>query len=205
MRAAEAMSATFLIIGVTAAVSVLAWLIKPLLRALVLRPYLVRRRGQFHRIFTGGLVHADVGHLAVNMLALYFFADRVIARLGELLFLLLYVTAIVAAFLPSTLRFSKNSSYATLGASGAVAAVLFSAILLHPKLQLALLFIPLPIPGIVFGLVYLAYSAWHSKSQHDNVNHDAHFYGAAYGIIATWVLEPNQVGRSMRYWMSLVS
>jgi membrane associated rhomboid family serine protease len=113
---------------------------------------------------------------------------------GEIRFLLFYVSAVVVAFVPTTLRFLKTHKYSSLGASGAVAAVLFSGILLDPQQEI-MLFFALRIPGYVFALGYLAYSAWHSYSQSDNINHDAHFYGAAYGVLVTYLLEPRLAQR----------
>lgn len=178
-------------------VSVLAWLYKPLHRALILIPHRVKG-GQVHRLLTAGWVHSDVTHLAFNMLTLWFFADQVAQALGPARFLALYVSAVVVAFIPTTLRHMRRPDYASLGASGAVAAVMFSAILLYPGLKMALFFIPIPVPGYVFALGYLAYSVWHSYSAGDDINHDAHFSGAIYGAVLTYVLEPARVERTLK-------
>jgi membrane associated rhomboid family serine protease len=92
----------------------------------------------------------------------------------------------------------KKPEYTSLGASGAVAAVMFSAILLVPKLKLYVMFIPVPVPGLIYALGYLAYSVWHSYHAKDNVNHDAHFTGAAYGALLTYLFEPARVERTLR-------
>jgi membrane associated rhomboid family serine protease len=167
-------------------------------RALILNPYRVRHNGQVYRLFTAGWLHSDFAHLAFNMLTLYFFADDVLKILGPVRFLALYLTAVVLGYVPTTLRQMHKKDYNSLGASGAVAAVLFSAILLIPKLKMQFMFIPFPIPGIVFGLGYLAYIAWQSYNATDNVNHDAHFAGAIYGSMLTFVLEPARVERTIR-------
>lgn len=179
-------------------VSLAALASRPMQRALILHPYRVRKDGQVYRLLTAGWVHADVTHLAFNMLTLYFFADQVAQVLGPARFLALYVGSVVVAFLPTTLRYMKNPGYSSLGASGAVAAVMISAILLHPKLKLYLMFLPIPVPGLVFALFYLAYSAWHSRGAGDNINHDAHFSGAACGAIITYLFEPDRVMRTLK-------
>ena len=133
----------------------------------------------------------------VGLVSSTFFADRVLAVMGEAQFLLLYFTAVVVAFMPTTLRFLKSHKYSSLGASGAVAAVMFSGILMFPLQELYLFFLPIKVPGYIFAVAYLAYSAWHSYSQSDNINHDAHFYGAAYGLIVTYLLEPRLASRGI--------
>lgn len=192
------LTATTIIIASVVVVSVLGWLIKPLRRAFVMSPFLVVQRLQLHRLLTAGWLHADVGHLLFNLLTLYFFADKVVAVLGATRFVVLYVSAVVIAHLPTTFRHRKNPKYGSLGASGAVAAVIFSAILLHPGLKLALFLLPIPIPGIAYGLGYLAYSAYSSYRAKDGVNHDAHFAGALYGVLFTYLLEPTRAERTLR-------
>jgi membrane associated rhomboid family serine protease len=179
-------------------VSAIALLHKPVQRALLLHPYRIRKDGQIYRLLTAGWVHADGTHLLFNMLTLYFFADDVMKVLGAARFLVLYSASVIVGFLPSTLRYMKKSDYGSLGASGAVAAVMFSAILLYPGLKLHLMFIPIPVPGLLFALLYLAYSAWHSYSAGDNINHDAHFSGAASGAIITYLFEPGRVERTLK-------
>lgn len=192
------LSVPLLLIASVVLVSLLALLSRPVQRALVLHPYSVRKSGQVYRLLTAGWVHADLTHLAFNMLTLYFFADQVTQVLGATRFLVLYAVTVVVAFIPTTLRYLRKPEYSSLGASGAVAAVMISAILLHPKLKLHLMFLPIPVPGLVFALFYLAYSAWHSRGAGDNINHDAHFSGAACGAILTYLFEPDRVLRTLK-------
>lgn len=182
-----------IIIASVVIVSVLAWLIKPLKYAFVMSPYLVVQRFQVHRMLTAGWLHADVSHLFFNLFTLYFFGDYVVKAIGPVLFVVMYVSAVVIAHVPTTIRHYKNPKYSSLGASGAVAAVIFSGILLYPGLKLSLLFLPIPIPGILYGIGYLAYSAYASWRARDGVNHDAHFAGAIYGCLVTYALEPTRV------------
>jgi membrane associated rhomboid family serine protease len=106
--------------------------------------------------------------------------------------------------LPTTVRHYKNPRYNSLGASGAVSAVLFSAILLYPRMKLSLLFLPIAVPGVVFGVLYLLYSVYSSYTARDNINHDAHFSGALYGVLFTVALAPTQVARSLQVVRKLV-
>jgi membrane associated rhomboid family serine protease len=181
-----------LVIASVVAVSVLAWIVKPLKRAFILVPYLVRERLQLHRLLTAGWVHADVTHLLFNMLTLWFFADHVAKAIGDVGFLVLYVTAVVAAHVPTTLLHMRNPKYGSLGASGAVAAVVFSAILLRPDLRLSLMFLPILVPGYVYAVCYLVYSVFSAWRARDGINHEAHFAGAIYGVLLTFAFAPER-------------
>lgn len=187
-----------LLIASVAIVSLLGWVSESVRRALILVPYQVRKNGHIHRLLTAGWVHADFSHLAFNMFSLYFFTEQTIRVLGVTRYLALYVTAVIVGFIPTTLRYMRKPNYSSLGASGAVAAVMFSAVLLVPKLKLQLMFLPIPVPGIVFAVAYLAYSAWHSHTAGDDINHDAHFSGAVYGALLTYLFEPTRVERTVK-------
>ena len=193
-----ALSASAWLIGSVVLVSVVGWLVQPLYRALILNPYRVRQHGEVHRLLTAGWLHQNLVHLAFNMFTLYYFAEQTARVLGDARFLVLYVSAVVVAFIPTTLRHWGNPGYNSLGASGAVAAVMFSAILLHPRLRLQLMFLPVPVSGPVFAVGYLAYSAWRSWAAADGVNHGAHFAGAVYGSLLTFLFEPARVERTLR-------
>lgn len=197
------LTVTEILIASVVVVSVVGFASDAVQRALVLNPYRVWR-GQLWRLLTAGWIHADVVHLGLNMFVLYVFADRVRAKLGDSLFIGLYVSAVVIAYLPSTLRYRNRPRYSSLGASGAVAAVMLSAILLYPRMKLALLFIPFPVPGAVFGALYLLYSVWRSWGSDDDVNHDAHFAGALYGGLVTFLYSPAQVEHTLQYLVKLV-
>ncbi len=180
-----------------AVVSLLGMVIGPLRRALMLIPVRVAH-GQVYRLLTAGWVHANLAHLFFNMLALHFFAGQTMQVVGVTRFLVLYVTAVVVAFIPTTIRHRRNPVYASLGASGGVAAVMIAAILLHPRLQIRVPFLGEPVRGGVLALGYMAYSFLHSYSESDNINHDAHLSGAVYGALLAWVFEPARVERSLR-------
>lgn len=196
----DSLSIPVLLILSFVVVSVLGWLIRPLLSALVLVPYRVTRRGEVHRLLTAAWVHADFGHLALNALTLYLLSGASLNALGATRFLLLYFSAAIVSSIPTTLRFMNQPKYSSLGASGAIAAVLFSSIVLNLNQRLALFGIA-PLPAYAFALGYLAYSAWHSYRNTGNINHDAHFTGAAYGCLLTYVFEPDLVERSIRVFL----
>lgn len=148
------------------------------------------RAGEHLRMITSAFLHVDIGHLAFNMLTLYFFAPTVIAFLGVPSFLMVYFGSLLCGSL-LTLQFHKDEyHYRAVGASGAVTGILYSAILLRPDMNLYLFFIPIPIPAYIFGIGYLLYSIYGMKSRKDNIGHTAHFGGAIGGYLITLSKEP---------------
>lgn len=148
------------------------------------------RAGEQIRMVTSAFLHADIMHLAFNMLTLYFFAPVVIGFFGDSAFLLVYLGSLIFGSL-LTLYFHKNDySYRAIGASGAVTGVLYSAILLQPDMSLYLFFIPIPIPAYIFGIGYLLYSIYGMKAKNDNIGHTAHFGGAIGGYLITLCKAP---------------
>lgn len=136
-------------------------------------------------------------HLLFNMITLYFFGTAVeqwfmvlFPELGRTLFLVFYLVAIVAASLATFYKYRDTQSFASIGASGAVSAILFAAILLQPTLSLYMMFIPIPIPGFIYGAFYLWYSSYAARRGHDGIDHVAHFYGAVFGFLFPLVLKP---------------
>lgn len=148
------------------------------------------RRGEKIRIFSSGFLHVDTGHLFLNMLTLYFFADVVIGSLGSIAFLIIYVASLLLGNLLSYYFHKDESQYSAVGASGAVSGIIYSAILLYPDMSLYLFFIPIPIPAYVFGIGYMFYSIYGMKNRIGNIGHDAHFGGAVGGYLLTLILVP---------------
>lgn len=143
------------------------------------------RKGEHIRMITSGFLHADIAHLAFNMLSLYFFAPVVYGELGNYSFLLIYFASLIFGSM-LTLYFHKNDYYyRAIGASGAVTGIIYSAILLDSNLQIFLFFIPIPIPAYLFGIGYLLYSIYGMKAKNDNIGHTAHFGGAIGGYLFT--------------------
>jgi membrane associated rhomboid family serine protease len=157
-----------------------------------LHPYSVSRGSQIYTLITSGLIHRDWSHLFFNMLSFYFFAFTLEANyLGHWQFAVLYTASLVLSDLPTVQKHKNDMWYRSLGASGAISAVIFSFILFSPLSKMYLMFIPVPIPAILFGAVYLGYCAWASKQSRDNINHDAHFFGAISGMAITIILNPH--------------
>jgi membrane associated rhomboid family serine protease len=160
--------------------------------------YQIIHRKEWWRMITSGFLHASWGHLFFNMLALYFFGDLVEqyfglywGTTGKILFFGLYIIAIPISSIYSLIKHKNNHYYNAVGASGAVSAILFASILFDPWIGIYLFFIPIPIPGIIFGPLYLAYSQYMGRKSIDNIGHDAHFWGAIVGFLLPVLLKPN--------------
>jgi membrane associated rhomboid family serine protease len=149
------------------------------------------RSGEQIRMISSAFLHADIGHLAFNMLTLYFFAPVVYGYLGDFSFGLIYLGSLVFGSLLTLYFHSNDYSYSAIGASGAITGILYSAILLQPNMDLYLFFIPIPIPAYIFGIGYLLYSIYGMKAKQDNIGHTAHFGGAIGGYLITLVKEPH--------------
>lgn len=185
------MIVTLLLIGVTAVVSFLALNRAELAQRLLLWPPAVQR-GQAYRLLSYGLVHADLQHLLFNMITLFFFGRAIegffASRIGEAGFALFYASALIISIAPSYLRHRRDAAYMSLGASGAVSAVLFAFVMLAPW-SLIFVFV-LPLPAIVYAAMYIGYSVYMQRRGNDNVNHSAHLWGGLYGAVFTLIMEP---------------
>ncbi|MEX2259636.1 MAG: rhomboid family intramembrane serine protease, partial [Woeseia sp.] len=164
---------------VTIAVSVLGLYRMPrVIERSLFRPYWFLRGRQYETIVSSGFVHADLGHLLFNMFTFYFFAFSMEQTIGTLRFVLLYAIGLVLSHSCSYFKHRENPEYASLGASGAISAVLFAYIVYYPTATLLLFPIPVPIPAALFAVGYVAYSYWAAKQARDRINHDAHLCGA---------------------------
>ena len=192
-------SITMILVVLTTIISFVSFNSSRLMDALIFWPPAISMRRQYYRFITCGFIHADLIHLAFNMFTLYFFGRGLemyyMGRLGlqHWYFTALYFSAIVIANIPSYLKQHDNYNYRSLGASGAVCAVLFAFILISPWEKLEL-YATLPIPAILYAVLFLAYTIYMSRRGGDNVNHDAHLWGAIYGIVFTIVARPSVVG-----------
>lgn len=148
------------------------------------------KRGEQFRLFSSGFLHVNTQHLLFNMITLYFFANNVIAYVGSLKFIIIYVISLVAGGLLSLYFHKDEYHYSAVGASGAVTGILYAAILLNPDMSLYFFFVPIPIPGYVFGIGYLLYSIYGMKKRIGNIGHDAHFGGAIGGYVTTLIFVP---------------
>ena len=195
-----------ILIGLTVLVSVYAWSKPELMRAGILEPYVMARTGgQWYRLLSSGFLHADWAHLLFNMFAFYSFSPVVLSTLaagygpgaGVGLFLLLYLGGIIVSDLPTYFQHRDDRDYRSLGASGGVSSVLFASIVLFPVNAngggIIIFPIPFAIQPFIFGVLYLAYSWYMGRRRGDNVNHDAHFYGAVFGVLLIALLIPGVV------------
>ncbi|MFD1061673.1 rhomboid family intramembrane serine protease [Winogradskyella litorisediminis] len=157
------------------------------------------KRGEQIRMFSSGFLHADTTHLLFNMFTLYFFANSVILPLGNFNFIVIYVASLLFGNLLSLYFHKDENWYSAIGASGAVTGVLYSAILLDPNMSLYMFFVPIPIPGYVFGIGYLLYSIYGMKKRIGNIGHDAHFGGAIGGYIITLLMQPSLLQTDLLY------
>ena len=191
---------TEIIVIITGLISIWAFQDRDLKAKLMFNAYMVKHSNQWYRVVSHAFIHAGWMHLAVNMWVLWLFGAMVEQFLGEyrgaggqFAYVALYLGGILFATLPSYARHQDNFSYNSLGASGAVSAILFSAIYFQPTMDLYLMLIPIPIPAIIFGIGYLALEWYLDKRSMDNVAHDAHFWGAGFGFIFTMVMVPEQM------------
>lgn len=188
---------TFALIALIAIVSIKSFNDQELFNKLKFNPYIILNKKEYYRFFSHGLVHADLAHLLINMFVLYSFGSiveivfkEIFGARGNLLYLLMFVGALAFSSLYDFRKHKNDIYYNAVGASGAVAAVVFSSILLYPQGEIGLFFIPIGIPAPVFGLLYLIYSAYMAKKGKDNIGHNAHFYGALFGVVFTIAIKP---------------
>ena len=151
----------------------------------------VLRNKDYKRIITSAFLHVDSMHLFFNMFTLYFFGPIVIRILGVFYFLMIYFGSILVSGLATSIFHRNETFYSAVGASGAISGVLFSSILLFPQMKLMFFFIPIGIPGYLFGMGYLAYTIYGMKSRMGNIGHAAHLGGAIGGIAITLISHPN--------------
>ena len=190
-------SITLVLVLANLAVSIPAFNNSKLMNDLIFYPPAIANNNQYYRFITHGFLHADIAHLAFNMIALYSFGGAVeqifsleclFGSMGKVYYLLMYLVALVVATLPTYLKNVNNYHYRSLGASGAVSAVVFAGLTLLPQLPINFMFIPIDIPGYIFGIIYLGVSAYLDRKGGGNVNHSAHFWGAAFGVVFTIIV-----------------
>ncbi len=183
---------TIIIIIVTLIITVVAFYSEEFMSKMMLNPYQVYHKREWYRMITSGFLHADWTHLIINMIVLYSFGSNVESWFRELkmagyinsvtiTYSLLYFGGIIVSSMITLFRHRNNRWYNSVGASGAVSAIIFTSIFFNP-LDRLYFFAVIPIPGIVFAVLYLVYSSYMSRRNKDNINHDAHFLGAVYGF-----------------------
>ena len=193
---------TVSIVIITVLISIAAFSNQKVQNDLIFYPAVIKSKNQFYRFFTYGFIHADIIHLAFNMISLWSFGKLLETDAGDvfktykslfgdkggLMYIALYVLGIIVSVIPDYIKHKNNYAYRALGASGAVSAVIFAAIALEPKaLKLSLFLIPIPIPGYIFAVLFLALSTYLARRGQDNIGHGAHLTGAVFGLVFTIV------------------
>lgn len=184
-------TATIIILLLTCVVSFTAFSNDKITNDLIFYPPAVTNRNQWYRFITSGFIHADFLHLAFNMYTFFLFGNKVVEPTftaifkssGQVLYVILYITALVVCLLPTYVKHKNDYHYRSLGASGAVSAIIFVGIIQYPMMTLQIFPLPIPIPAFVFGPLYLIISAVLAKKGRGNINHSAHIWGAIYGIV----------------------
>lgn len=184
------LSVTIIILLLTCVISFTAFSNEKLVNDLIFYPPAITNQRQWYRFVTCGFIHADFMHLAFNMYTFYLFGDMVEQAFnmiyggsGRILFAIAYITALAVCLLPTYFAHKDNYYYRSLGASGAVSAVVFMGIFIYPSMGMGIFPIPFHIPAFIFGPLYLIISAYLAKRGHGNINHSAHVWGAVYGIV----------------------
>ena len=181
-----------IILATTCIVSFMAFSNRRLVNDLILWPPAIERKREYYRLVTYGLLHADPMHLLFNMLTLFFFGRAMEpaynATLGAFGFGLFYLGGLIVSILPTYLKNRRNANYHSLGASGAVAAVVFGYVLYAPWARIFVLFVQ--VPAIIYAVLYVGYSIYMDQRGQDNINHSAHLWGALYGVVFTVLANP---------------
>jgi len=195
------LSLTLIIIIITVAASLAAFNNEALYRKGVLNPYLMFENGEYWRLISSGFLHGNYMHLGFNMFTFFFFGrqvelifNRILGETGPVFFIIFYISAIIVSDLPVAFKQKNNPGYNSLGASGAVSALVFASIIYFPLQDLCLYGL-LCLPGFILGVIYIIYSYFQGKRMSDNINHEAHLYGAIYGIVFGIIVDPSAAGR----------
>jgi len=196
------MSIAAIILVVTLATSLAALYGSPkIIEHSLFRPYWFLRRRQYATIVTSGLVHADLPHLIFNLVTFYFFAFQLEKQIGGARFAALYLIGLVVSDTGTYFKHRNDPDYASLGASGAISAVLFASIVYFPWQKLFIIPIPVPIPAPIFAIGYVAYSWYSSRQARGRINHDAHLGGALAGLVFVAITDPGAY-RQLLQWAS---
>lgn len=192
-------SITFILMVLNVVTSLVGlYIYRPLIEQGYLKPYRTVREHTWYELITSGFLHIDFTHLFVNMFTLYFFGPIIEQAIGRSFFLGLYLSGLIVSGLPSLIKFRDNPNFATLGASGAIGAVLFAFIFLFPLESIYIFLIPFPIPAFVFAFAYLIYSMYESKKEQGKINHEAHIAGALWGILYLVLFVPKSIDHIMK-------
>lgn len=186
---------TIIIIAITAVISYVAFNNSSIVDKYIFYPPAIKNK-QWYRFLTYGVLHADLSHLFFNMFAMYLFGTEIEkvfndvfgTGLGGFLYVMLYLLGLVFSILPTWFKEKENPYYRSLGASGAVSAIVFAYILVYPMNFMGIMFIPVYLPAFIFGIIYVVTSVYLEKQQSGNVNHLAHVAGGIFGVVFMFVV-----------------
>ena len=204
------LSITVILIGIISIISIMAFNNNSQMNKLIFHPYTVKREGQWYRFISSAFIHGDWMHLLFNMFTLYWFGQLIELGVlkrqfgqetGAILYIALFLVGVIVAHLPTYQKHKDSPHYRSLGASGGVSAVLFACIMFFPLEDICIYGI-LCIPGFIIGPLYLVYTYYRGKQGNDNINHDAHLYGALFGILFSLIIQPTVLGDFFRQVMA---
>lgn len=186
------MSIIIIVIAITAIISFIAFNNQEIFEKYKFNVGAIQHRKEYVRIISAGFLHADMMHLLFNMMTLYFFGPIILEGFGNIGFLVIYFGSILLGNIFSLFIYQKQPWYSAIGASGGVSGILFAAIAMSPNIGIYFFFIPIPIPGFIFGLLYFSYSVYMmlNPKQWDNLGHAAHLGGAFFGLVYAIILQP---------------
>jgi membrane associated rhomboid family serine protease len=195
-------AATAILVAMVAASLLALYRMPALLDRHLLRPYWLLRKHQYETLVTSGFLHADLPHLLFNAFTFWAFGFSLERAIGTPVFVALYLFGLFVSSAGTWLAHRQQPQYASLGASGAILAVLFASIVYTPSQSIIVFPIPLPIPAPLFAVLYIAYTVWASRQARGRINHDAHLSGALAGVVFVLLSDPAAIGRA---WSQLTS
>ncbi len=194
------MTISYVIIGLNVLISLAGFSDPRILSRLIMNPYRVRHNGEYYRFITSGFIHAHYPHLMFNMFSFYFFGPAVesifhaiFPQAGGVLYVVFYLMALIVSDISTYIKYSDSPGYNSLGASGAVSAIVFAFIVFNPIEPHLCVFFALCMPGIILGILYLIFSYQQARGSNDSINHDAHLFGALFGVIFCIAVYPRSI------------